>query len=169
VKFSNASIRAVALPEGQSDKTFFDDSLPAFGVRVRQSGLKSFVVQYKTGGKNRRLVLGPVTTISLDKARAAAKTALAKIRLGADPHGEKLDAQVRAGQTFGAMLVPFLTRQRARLKPRSYEETERHLMVQCKALHARPVDRIDRRVIALHLATLAENSGPRRKFMPLHT
>jgi integrase len=160
VKFNANNIRALALPEGQSDKTFFDDGLPAFGVRVRQSGLKSFVVQYKVGGKNRRVVLGSTDTISLDRARATAKTLLAKVRLGGDPHGEKLDAHANARHTFGALLAPFLAHQRARLKPRSYEETERHLLAQCKPLHARPVDRVDRRLVALHLATLAESSGP---------
>jgi integrase len=160
MKLSSTSIRALTLPDGQSDKTFFDDTLPAFGVRLRQSGLKSYVLQYKVGGKNRRAVLGSTDTISLDRARSTAKTLLAKIRLGADPHGDKLDAQANARHTFRAMLVPFLARQRARLKPRSYEETERHLMVQCKSLHARPVDRIDRRLLAFHLSALAENSGP---------
>jgi integrase len=160
VKFSNASIRALALPAGQSDKTYFDDTLPAFGVRVRRSGLKSFVVQYKTGGQNRRLVFGPVTSVSLDKARATAKTALAKIRLGSDPHGDRLEAHSNARHTFGTMLVTFLNRQRSRLKPRSYLEVERHLTIQCKALHARPINNIDRRLLALHLSELAESSGP---------
>jgi integrase len=160
VKFTATSIRALTLPEDYRDKTFFDDTLPGFGVRVRRSGLKSYVVQYKVGGKNRRSVLGSVDSISLDRARLTAKTLLAKIRLGGDPHGDKLDAQANARHTFKAVLGPFLTRQHARLKPRSYEESERHLLVQCQPLHARPIDRVDRRLIALHLATLAESSGP---------
>jgi integrase len=160
VKLSNTSIRALALPDGQSDKTYFDDTLPAFGVRIRQSGLKSFVVQYKVGGKNRRLVLGSTDSISLDRARATAKNVLAKVRLGSDPHGDRLEAHANARHTFGAMLVPFLKRQRERLKPRTYLEVERHLTVQSKALHPRPIDAIDRRVLALHLSELAESSGP---------
>ena len=160
MKFSATSIRALALTEGQSDKTFFDDTLPAFGVRVRQSGLKTYVVQYKVGGRNRRLVLGAVDTMSVDKARAMAKTALAAIRLGKDPVADKLDARARAGETFGALLPRFLARQRARLKPRSYEETERHLNVQCKNLHSRLIETVDRRAIAALLADLADNSGP---------
>ena len=129
-------------------------------MRVRQSGLKTYVVQYKVGGRNRRLVLGAVDTMSVDKARAMAKTALAAIRLGKDPVADKLDARARAGETFGALLPRFLARQRARLKPRSYEETERHLNVQCKNLHSRLIETVDRRAIAALLADLADNSGP---------
>jgi integrase len=160
MKLNKTAIAVLTLPDGQSDKTYFDDALPAFGVRVRQSGLKSYVVQYKVSGQNRRLVLGSTDAISLDKARASAKTMLAKVRLGNDPHADRLETLANARHTFGAMLVPFMKRQKGRLKPRTYLEVERHLMVQSKALHPRPIDRIDRRVLALHLGELAESNGP---------
>ena len=67
---------------------------------------------------------------------------------------------MRAGETFGAFLPRFLAHQRGRLKPRSYLETERHLVVQSRSLHAHTVERIDRRAIAALLANLAESSGP---------
>jgi hypothetical protein len=54
VKLTPASVRMVALPAGVSEKTWFDDSLAGFGVRVRGSGHRSFVVQYKIGQKHRR-------------------------------------------------------------------------------------------------------------------
>jgi integrase len=118
------------------------------------------VVQYKVAGQNRRIVLGSVDSMTLDKARASAKNMLAKVRLGHDPHTDRLETLANARHTFGATLVQFMKRQKGRLKPRSYLEVERHLMVQSKALHPRPIDRIDRRILALHLGELAENHGP---------
>ena len=59
MKLTPASIKALTLPVGVSEKTYFDD-LAGFGVRARASGGRSYVVQYKTHGKNRRVVLGAV-------------------------------------------------------------------------------------------------------------
>jgi integrase len=160
LKLTIAVAKSLTLPPGKRDKTYFDSEIAAFGVRVRAGGSRNWVVQYKIAGKNRRLVLGGVNALDAGKARAMAKDALAAIRLGNDPVGQKLDARMRAAETFGALLPRFLARQRAELKPRSYVETERHLMVQCLPFHPRPFDRIDRRAISLHLAELAESSGP---------
>ena len=140
LKLTTAVAKSLTLPPGKRDKTYFDSDIAAFGVRVRAGGSRNWVVQYKIAGKNRRLVLGGVHALDAGKARAMAKDALAAIRLGNDPVAQKLDARMRAGDTFGALLPRFLARQRTELKPRSYEETERHLMVQCRSFHPRPFD-----------------------------
>jgi integrase len=160
MRITTASARALTLPAGQSDKTYFDDALPTFGVRVRATGARTYVLQYKVAGKNRRLVLGPVGTIDVGKARAMAKDAVAAIRLGRDPAAERAQSRTLAGETFGAWLPRFLTRQRTRLKPRTLVEVERHLLIQSKALHGRPFVGIDRRTIGGLLASIAESSGP---------
>jgi integrase len=160
LKLTSAVAKSLTLPPGQRDKTFFDSEVPAFGVRVRAGGSRNWVCQYKIAGKNRRLVLGAVTALDAGKARGMAKDALAAVRLGKDPVGGRADAHVRAGETFGALLPRFLARQRGRLKPRSYQESERHLTVQCRPLHPRPLDQVDRRAIAMRLAELAESAGP---------
>jgi integrase len=160
LKLTSAVAKSLALPPGQRDKTYFDSEVPAFGVRVRVGGSRNWVVQYKVAGKNRRLVLGAVTALDAGKARGVAKDALAAVRLGKDPVADRVDAHVRAGETFGALLPRFLARQRGRLKPRSYQESERHLTVQCRPLHPRPLDQVDRRAIAVRLAELAESAGP---------
>jgi integrase len=82
------------------------------------------------------------------------------VRLGRDPAGEKIEARVKAAETLGALLPRFLARQRTRLKPRTYKEVERHLLVQAAPLHACSVGTIDRRVVAIRLAEIAASSGP---------
>ena len=118
------------------------------------------MVQYKIGGKHRRMVLGAIGAIDAGKARAAAKDLLAMVRLGRDPAGEKLEQRQKIGETFGALLPRFLTRQRTKLKPRSLEETVRHLEQHAKPLHVRSIEQIDRRELAVLLARIAEKSGP---------
>ena len=160
MKLTTTTIRSLALPAGLPDKTFFDDDLPGFGVRVRAGGSRTFVIQYKIGAKHRRMPLGSVSAIELGKARATAKDLLAAVRLGRDPAGEKLEQRQQTAYTFGALLPRFLARQRTRLKPRSYQEAERHLVAHAKPLHdlGRREDRPS--PIAIRLAEIAERSGP---------
>ena len=160
MKLSSTMIRSLTLPPGQRDKTYFDDDLAGFGVRLREGGSRTFVVQYKVGAKHRRMPLGSVAAIDLGNARATAKDLLAAVRLGRDPAGEKLEQRQKISSTFGMLLPRYLSRQRSRLKPRSYEETERHLVVHAKPLHGREVEKIDRRTIAIRLAEIAEQNGP---------
>ena len=48
----------LSLPKGETDKVFFDDDLPGFGLRVRATGAKTWMVQYAIAGRTRRMVLG---------------------------------------------------------------------------------------------------------------
>jgi integrase len=160
MKLTTTTVRSLNLPPGVRERTFFDSALPGFGLRLRASGVQRYVVQYKIGSKNRRLVLGSPAELDLGKARDTAKDLLAAVRLGRDPAGEKAAAHARTAETFGALLPRFLERQRARLKPRSLEEVERHLVAHAKPLHGRPIEAIDRRSIATRLAEIAEASGP---------
>ena len=47
----------------------WDRNVPGFGVRVRPTGGKTFVLLEETGGRTRRVSLGPVSTMTVDEAR----------------------------------------------------------------------------------------------------
>ena len=160
MKITATSVRSLALPEGLREKTYFDDDLPGFGVRVRAGGSRTYVCQYKFGSQHRQLNLGAVGSIDIGKARATARDLLAAVRLGRDPAGEKIEARQQAAETFGALLQRYLARQRAKLKPRSYVETERHLLINAKPLHSRAVKSIDRRTIAALLSGSRTRAAP---------
>jgi len=157
-----AGIRALLrdLSTDVRDKVFFDSSLPGYGLRVRESGVHSLMIQYAIAGRTRRVVFGPLSRLDPGKTYAKAKDLLASVRLGGDPATEKELAKTRAGETFGALLPRFLERQMARLKPRSYVETERHLTVHAKALHGLPIEALTRRTIAGRLAEIEKHNGP---------
>jgi integrase len=160
MRLNATTVRNIKLPPGVTDKVFFDQSLPGFGLRMRASGVHSWMVQYAIAGRTRRVVLGLASALDPGKARATAQALLAKVRLGGDPAAEKELAKARAGETFGTLLPQFLDRQRKRQKPRSFVETERHLTKHAKPLHGLPIESITRRTIAGVLGELESHSGP---------
>ena len=79
--------------------------------------------------------------------------------LGRDPASEKQAAKAKADETFGAQLPRYLAYKRGELKPGSFREVDRHLSINCRSLHARPIDAIDQRVAAILLAKISEDRG----------
>jgi len=159
MKLTVKSTAGLKLPRGKTDHIEFDDDVPGFGVRLRESGNRSFVFQYKIGKQQRRIALGAVSAIDIGKARQTAKDLYARVRLGQDPAGDKADAKVKAAETFAATAARFLEYQRTRLRPRSYPDVERHLLSHAKALHGIQLAKIDRRDIATIIAGVTKNSG----------
>ena len=49
--------------------TVWDSRVPALGVRVRPTGGKAWVMLEETGGRSRRVSLGPISVMSVDEAR----------------------------------------------------------------------------------------------------
>ena len=65
-----------------SDRFYWDRELPGFGLRVRASGRKFFVTQFRANGKLRRMTLGPVTALAPEDAR---RRAMRVVRLPPEP------------------------------------------------------------------------------------
>jgi integrase len=155
MKLTKVNIARVTVPRGKSETIEFDDDVPGFGLRVRIGGSATWIFQYRQGTKQRRISLGSASAISAQNARERASQLHARVRLGEDPAGQKIESRARAVETFGSVLRPFLLHKKAALKPRTYVEVERHLLVNAKRLHGLQVDAIDRRTVAALLAELA--------------
>jgi integrase len=160
MRLTDRAITTLALPKGKTEAIIFDDDVPGFGVRLRAAGNARWVFQYKIGSQQRRVTLGAVKALSAVKARATAADLHAKVRLGFDPAGRKLEDRARAAETFGAMLVTYLAHKRATVRPGSYTGIERHLERHARRLHGTRVDQIDRRAIAGLLTAVTAASGP---------
>jgi hypothetical protein len=159
MRITQKAVERLSLPAGKRDHIEFDDAVPGFGIRLREGGSRVWVYQYKLGTKQRRMVLGNVKAMSADDARKAAEVLHAKVKLGSDPAGEKIESRARVGETFEAALRPFLAHQKAHLRPRSYVEIERHLLVVAKPLHHLQLTKVDRRAVATLLAQVVTERG----------
>ena len=113
MKLTEAKILTLKLPPGVTDKVFFDEDLPGFGVRVRAGGAQRWMVQYDTG-RTRRMTLGRTSALSLAKARTMARDILAAVRLGQDPAADKAAKRLAAAETIGAILPGYLRDQARR-------------------------------------------------------
>jgi integrase len=101
VKISRRSVEAL-LPQS---KTYivYDKSLPGFGVRITQSGAKSWIVDYRgdgggRGAATRRITIGKLSLVTAHQARREARRILARVRLGSDPASER--ASLRCAATI---------------------------------------------------------------------
>jgi hypothetical protein len=71
MRLTKANIERLALPAGVNDKIVFDSALPGFGLRLRDGGKRTWIVQYRVGAKQRRVTLGTVETLNGPKGKAA--------------------------------------------------------------------------------------------------
>jgi integrase len=100
-----------ALPQDR-EFTVWDSELKGFGVRVRPSGARSYVVVYRPAGEGRRAAVRRVTIdaigkITPDQARTVAKRFLGSIAHGDDPAGER--AAERRAATMRELAETFLS------------------------------------------------------------
>lgn len=119
MRLTDLQIKKLKAPD-TGQKTYFDEALRGFGVRVSQGGTKSFVVMY---GKRRQLrTLGRYPAMSLSEARIEAKRAQADMAIDvvADP-------AVAPSISFTKAREKFLADSASRTKPRTVEEYGRLL------------------------------------------
>ena len=156
MKLTQKTVAGLVLPDGKAEAIFFDDHIAGFGLRLRAGGSRTWIFQYKQGNKQRRMTLGSARA---EQARQTAEELHAKVRLGHDPAGEKLEGRARAAETMEAVLKAYLPHAQGRQRPRTLKETHRHLIVYCKPLHGLQIAKIDRRAIASRLGEIAAKSG----------
>lgn len=80
--------------KGAGDLFVWDSEIRGFGLRVFETGLKSFVLQYRNNeGRTRRMALGRFGVLTVEQARDLAKIKLGEVASGRDPSQERAVAR----------------------------------------------------------------------------
>lgn len=169
MRLTAKTITALSLPPGKSDVIHFDADLPRFGYRLRLASdgkvLRSWVVQYKHGGRSSRVRIGAADVVPAEAARTEAKRLLAKVDLGEDPASDRRDRRAKDRYSLRSVIDEYLEARRppqtdrerkdkARVRPKTYRELRRYLLDTFRPLHAMAIDRVTRKDIAFHLARI---------------
>ena len=138
-RITKRTVDALA-PTDRFEAFLWDDALPGFGVRALRTGVKTYVLRYRTAaGGQRRLALGRHGPLTPDQARNLALQRLGEIAAGRDPSTERREAR-RAGEAAAAETVAAIGRAwvadqerrvaKGKLRERSLREGRRILDVE---------------------------------------
>jgi Arm DNA-binding domain len=148
---------------GKAETTYFDDSMPGFGLRLRKTGIRRWVVCYEdAAGESRRYTIGDPAIIGIDEARKVARTKLAEVRLGGDPQAKKAEQRKAARHTLGAVIDEYLAANQVTLWPLTVQHLRRYMRDWWKPLHRTPISKLHRRDIAPYLNGTAAAAGRAR-------
>ena len=106
------ALKPAAKGEGTYDQ--MDGVIPAFGVRVAETGRKTFILaaRFPSSPAYTRRALGVYGAMSLERARKKAKAWLELIDAGVDPQAEeerlKIEAQRKAANSFRLMAESYI-------------------------------------------------------------
>lgn len=78
----------LAQPDAK-DAFHWDQDIPGFGLHVKPSGVKSYVVQYRHDGRSRHMTLGRYGVITAEEARKLSRQHLGSVAHGSDPIEER--------------------------------------------------------------------------------
>jgi integrase len=163
MKITAKTIAGLKLPGRKTDAIYFDDDMPGFGIRLRVSGQqvrRSWVAQYRSFGRTRRVLLGSAEVLGAEQARVAAKKVLARVTLGHDPQAEKAARRQRDAHNLKGIVGDYLAFKQKTVRPRTYAEIVRYLAGHFfKPLHNVPIDQITRRDVAARLTKITTESG----------
>lgn len=154
MKFTEANVKAFKAPAGKTDHIEFDESMPGFGLRVRGSGRKYYVAQYRVGKKTGRTTLGNVSKVTLVDAKIHAKKVFDLVAAKINPATQRVKAAAKAAQTFDRYIDPFLDHFKTEWSTKYHSDNGRALKVHFKGLHGLPLADIEIENVALELTEI---------------
>ena len=148
-KLTKRSVDAIGANGG--DAVYWDGELTGFGLRVRASGRKKYVVQTRIRGRLRWFTIGPHGPVSVDEARARALEILALAKKGVDPRAG--EAQPAAAPAVAALGRRFL---------------EEYVPIYCKPSTAAQYRRLVNRFVDPAIGDLTVGEVQRKDIAELH-
>jgi integrase len=153
------------LPEGKRDIIYFDEQMPGFGLRLRAGAkgavLRSWVCQFKRGGRSRRMLLGQAAILSAAAAREQARKILGRVANGEDPAADRAERRDRDALTLRSIVGEYLAAKKAKVRSKTLRELTRYLTATpyFGPLFTLPLDALGKKDIAARLVAIERQSG----------
>jgi integrase len=142
-------VKELPAPAG-GNKITYDADLAGFGCRVTAAGARSFILNYRHSGRERRLTIGSFPTWTVKQARARAEDLRRQVDRGEDPLAER--DEDRAGCTVGDLWEMYkkdiLPKRRETTAVEYQREATQYILPRLGRLKVAEVSRED--VAALH-------------------
>jgi integrase len=149
---------ANAKAEPGAERTiYWDVDLAGFGLQITAAGARSFVCQYRAGGRSRRLAIK--STLSLGDARKQARGILWVVAKGGDPLTERRAAQAAVQDTLQAICENYFAREGKKLRTVGTRRAALARLVYPK-FGSRSINDIARSDIARLLDRIEDECGP---------
>ncbi|UWQ21594.1 site-specific integrase [Jannaschia sp. W003] len=116
VRISDKLARSLE-PPASGNRIVYDDTVRGFGLRVTAKGARSFVLNYRMKGRERRITIGQYPAWSVAAARKQAEDYRRRISLGDDPLEER--QTLRAAPTVADLFERYAAEHLPTKAPRS--------------------------------------------------
>jgi integrase len=152
-----------AKAENGAERTvYWDERKPGFGLMVTNKGAKSFVIQYRAGGRSRRMAIkakdGQKAGLNLVDARKMADSLLGDVAKDRDPLQERRKTEALAENTFQSICQEYFRRDGKDLRTKDQIEKALARLVYPK-LGARQIDTIRRKELVKLLDKIEDERG----------
>jgi integrase len=156
-KLTPAFTQKARAEQGTDRSIFWDVDMPCFGLVVTANGHRSFVVQYRSQGRSRRMTIDGV--LGLTEARKRARSLLGDVAKDMDPLQERRSLARAATDTFKAIAGAYLEREGKNL--RSVDQRRAVLIrLVYPEIGARPINDLRRSDIVRLLDHVEDKNGP---------
>jgi integrase len=164
IKITNSSVTKIISPisnnTDKSSQVFYRDTiLQGFGLRITSNGAKSYFIEKRINGKNKRITIGKHGQITPEQARKQAQALLGSIALGQDPVLEKQIKQIKTTtlrQAFEAYLQT-----RKKLNPGTIQDYKRAIQESLDSWLEKPLTSITKDMVENKHLELGKKSPAR--------
>jgi hypothetical protein len=172
VNLDRNTVKECLLPAGKRAEFYWDTTLKGFGFVIRRDARgtiqRSWLVQYRFGGQQRKQKIADCAKLNADQARRRATEMFAQLVLGTDPAAEKDAARAKAATllTFAKATEQYLAMkerevQNGDYRPASLKNTRLYLTGAryFEPLHKRGLNEVQRSDLAACLNKIGTDSG----------
>jgi integrase len=156
IKLTPAFVQRARAEAGAERTMFWDSVLPRFGLQVTAAGHRSYVVQYRAGGRSRRMTINGV--LGLEAARKQGRALLGEVAKDRDPLADRRSETALERDTFKAIADAYFAREGKNLRSLADRQKALERLVY-PHLGAQPISAIRRSDIVKLLDRIADQNG----------